>query len=487
MKPRSLVFHEGDEKVKPLSNSELLSRLAVVGFPAYPLECGGRVLGLTSAALVGQHGDTTALAAIALGNALTKVTGSYVIYGLSTGVTTKSSQDWGAGNYHAIGITLQRGILILMVLVNLPVAALWLSSRWVLEATGQHPDVARLVGLFALVRLPGLPFMTVNQVLTQTLCSMSNLYIKLATGVFIGGLNVVLSFLLIPYLGFIGAPLSATICDIAENTGLTLMTMNDKEFRKCWRGFKYEAWQDWGSLLRVSCPACVLFGVESMSWDVNNFVAGFISPLAQATQAVAPQIADLQYSTGLSLGTAAVTVIGNLFGEGQTNAARRSVFLIAALCCFLMALQVTVFAVLRTKVAGLFTSDSSMLDGIVDLLPITLLFSFLDGHQAALTGVIQAAGKQYLVAPLVLVCYWIVGIPLGLVLTWGCFGLPSLGLKGLWMGMVVGVAGHLLCVAVAVACLDWHEITAEVQERTHQEHGDKGQEPLVAKGMASGI
>merc|ERR1712117_315354 len=114
--------------------------------------------------------------------------------------------------------------------------------------------------------------------------------------------------------------------------------------------------------------------------------------------------------------------------------------------------------ILRKVIAGLFTTDDSILNSIAALLPITLAFSFIDSHQAALTGVIQGVGRQHVAAPVVFVCYWILGVPLGVCLALGAFG-TRWGLEGLWTGMLVAVTGHFLSFAVGVHLLDWRKIT----------------------------
>lgn len=400
---------------------------------------------------------------------ITNITGISWLAGLSAAISTKSAQDWGAKNYPAIGVTMQRGYLILVCCAIVPLAAIWLSAKYVLEAVGQHPEVARLVGLYASIRLPGIFFVAMNVVLSRTLSSLSNMRINLTMSVVVAVVNVALSFILIPRFGFIGAPITATVCDVVECIGILIMALRDKDFQKCWTGFSRAAWSDWGPFLRISCPALVLMGIEWWTWDLQNFLSGFISPLAQATQAVAPNITDLQYATGQALGCAASTVIGNLFGEGKMRAARRSAQLVMLVCLVFMAIQGILFFVLRTHVANIFTSDPKILARIAGLLPLTLVFSFLDSHQSALTGIIQAAGRQYLGAPLVFVCYWLVGVPLGICLALGAAGLPRWGLEGLWVGMLVAVIGHVASFTIAVCRLDWRKVTIEVVERTREE------------------
>ncbi|CAK0809128.1 unnamed protein product [Prorocentrum cordatum] len=350
-----------------------MRRLGKVGLPSYPMMVVSRCVALCSAAFVGQLGDTSALAAVGLANVVTN--------------------DWGAGNYRAVGVTMQRGFWILVCFADLPLIFVWLSSRRLLEAVGQHPDVARLVGLYSNVRFPGILFMTANVVLTRTLACMSNIRINLLASLGVAVLNVTLSATLIPRLGFVGAPITATVCDAVETIIITILAFQDADFRKCWPGIQRDAFRGWCAFLRRRRPSLALMGIEWWTWDLQNLLAGLVSPLAQATQAVTPALTDLQYCLGQALSNAAATVVGNLLGEGRARAAARCCRLVMLLCFVAMTLQGLLFLLLRHSIARVFTQDREVRDSIERLLPLTLVFSFLDGNQAALTGIIQAAGS----------------------------------------------------------------------------------------------
>ena len=53
-----------------------------------------------------------------------------------------AGQAWGAHNYRACGVNLQR-CLILTLLLSTVVALLWPQAQWLLLAIGQDPTIAR--------------------------------------------------------------------------------------------------------------------------------------------------------------------------------------------------------------------------------------------------------------------------------------------------------------------------------------------------------
>ena len=57
--------------------------------------------------------------------------------------------------------------------------------------------------------------------------------------------------------------------------------------------------------------------------------------------------------------------------------------------------------------------------------------------QTSLAGAIQGAGKQAVTTPILVVAYWVLGLPLGAV---AAFVWPRNGLLGVWWGMTLAVA-----------------------------------------------
>lgn len=459
---------------------ELVRRIAIIAVPSYPMAIVQRCVGLTSAALVGHLGNTTELAAVGLANVVTNITGFSWLWGLSAAISTISSQAWGARSFRVVGVTMQRSFVLLFLFADIPLILIWLSARHLMVAAGQDPETARLVGLYTMIRCPGIIFESCNCVISRTLGSINKMDINLYVSIFSAILNISLSFVLIPRFGFIGAPITATICDIANSVGIGILAWRDPDFRKCWPGLTREALEGWTAFLRLSCPSFVLMCIEWWTWNLQDFLAGFISSLAQATQAVAPQITDLQYATGQSLSNAASTVIGNLLGEGRPGAARRTAKIVMIITAVLMISQAGILFAIRKQLPLLFTNDASVLHGIMHLLPMTLAFSFIDSHQAALSGILIGVGKQTIAAPLVFVCYWLIGVPLGCILAFTDFAGHRCGLQGLWIGMLVAVSLHFVSFSIAVLCIDWAEVAATARERLLND-GDASRQDLNSK------
>ena len=105
------------------------------------------------------------------------------------------------------------------------------------------------------------------------------------------------------------------------------------------------------------------------------------------------------------------------------------------------------------------------------ILPVVALFQVFDGVAAVTGGILRARGRQVTGALLNLSAYYIIGIPLGLALTFPSwpFANVALGLLGLWLGLTVSL---IYCAVLgAWICLrtDWIKEVVKVKERLDRE------------------
>jgi len=416
------------------------------------------------------------LAALGLSNVIMNIFGFSWIWGITGAVNTMSSQDWGAGSYHCIGTTMQRAFVISFFLAAVPVSLVWLNSTVILESMGQVPEVVEHVGIFTRIRIPSLLCQTFQCCVDRTLVSIGNTKISFVTGVVVGIANIGACAVLVPWLHFEGLAIAYVLGDLLYAVVLCTLAFRDADFKRCWPGLTRKAFHGWLPFLRLSVPAFVLLASEGWTWTLQDFFAGYMSASAQAANAIAPNIVVTQYSIGGALSNAATTIVGNSLGEEHADQARRT----ARLCILMVPLFLTPTTILvlalRWRLPLLFTHDEAVVQMVRELLLITQLYAICDSCQATLTGILYGVGKQAIAAPLIVVCYWIVGLPIRLVLGFGFFGFPAFGMRGLWFGMDVAVILQVLAYGVVVWRIDWDLAVVETKQRQSLGAGDDGLE-----------
>jgi MATE family multidrug resistance protein len=86
-----------------------------------------------------------------------------------------------------------------------------------------------------------------------------------------------------------------------------------------------------------------------------------------------------------------------------------------------------------------------------ELLVLAALFQLSDGVQASAAGALRGVRDTRIPMAIVVVAYWLIGLPLG---WWLAFGL-GLGARGLWMGLIAG-----LTAAAALLAVRFHRVAA---------------------------
>lgn len=100
-----------------------------------------------------------------------------------------------------------------------------------------------------------------------------------------------------------------------------------------------------------------------------------------------------------------------------------------------------VFLFLRTDVAGLYSNDPAVIELSVHFLLYALFFQLSDAIQAPIQGALRGYKDVNMTFIMSLLSYWVIGLPLGYLLT----KYTELGPFGYWIGLITGLAVGAIC------------------------------------------
>lgn len=166
---------------------------------------------------------------------------------------------------------------------------------------------------------------------------------------------------------------------------------------------------------------------------------------------------------------AAISVrISNELGAAHPRTAKFSL-VVAVVSSFIIGLIIAaILLIFRKTYPSLFSSDLDVQDLVRELTPLLALCIVVDNVQPVLSGVAIGAGWQALVAYVNISCYYIFGIPLGLILGFKV----KLGVKGIWYGMLSGTILQTLILFLIIYKTNWNKEASIAEDRIRKWGGD---------------
>ena len=208
-------------------------------------------------------------------------------------------------------------------------------------------------------------------------------------------------------------------------------------------------------LFLLGAPAGASIFVEIAIFALVTSLIATFGRLPLAGHEVALQCASTTFMVPLAISAATSVRVGHAIGRLRIGLGTTANVIAAGWsgigtgAAFMLCASVLLLAVPR-HIAHIFTPDPGVIAAAIPLLLIAAGFQFFDGVQITATGALRGAGNTH--APFItqLVCYWFIGMPLGVFLGFH----EKLGAAGLWGGLLIA----LTCGAFAM-CFFWRRFT----------------------------
>jgi MATE family multidrug resistance protein len=426
-----------------------LAALLRLAFPVVVVQVGLYFMGVVDSIMVGRL-SAEALGAVALGNVYFFAVGVFGM-GVLMALDPLVAQAVGAGDEPAIARSVQRGLLLALVL-SVPCAVLLLFADPTLRLLGQPEALAEGAGIYAQCLVPGvLPFYAFI-VLRQTLQARELMRPIVITIVGANLLNVVLNWVLIygrlgaPQLGIAGSAWATTASRWLMVLGL--LALSWRELRPHVLPLRHEVLQ-WPPLARMLAIGSPIGLQNVMEYGVFGTVAllmGRLGTIPIAAHQVAINLASLTFMVPLGISGAAAVLVGQAVGRGDMPGARRAAR--AALACSVAFMTGTALIMLLVPVplARIYSREAPVVGLAATLLPIAGTFQVFDGLQVVSLGILRGLADTRVPFLIALLGFWLLGFPVSVAL--GFY--RGLGAIGLWWGLVVGLGAVAILILARV-------------------------------------
>ncbi|KAI3451200.1 hypothetical protein Pfo_007865 [Paulownia fortunei] len=379
-----------------------------------------------------------------------------LMLGMASALETLCGQAFGAKKHYMLGVYLQRSWIVLtfFCVVTLPI---FIFATPILKLLGQPADLAELSGVLVLCFIPihfSFAFQFPQQKFLQS--QLKNSIIAWLNFVAVA-VHVLLSWLVVYRLrlGVVGTALTLTFSWWLVVLGLFIYTVCGG-CPQTWTGFSSRAFSDLWEFLKLSVSSGVMLCLENWYYKILLVMTGNMKNAKIAVDAlsVCMNINGWEMMIPLAFFAGTGVRVANELGAGNGKGAKFAALVSVSESIVIGLFFWLIIMFFNNEIALLFTSSKPVLEEFSKLSILLAFTILLNSVQPILSGVAVGSGWQAYVAYINLACYYLLGLPLGVLMGW----VFHQGIGGIWAGMIFGgTAVQTLTLAIITIRCDWQK------------------------------
>ncbi|GLJ11092.1 hypothetical protein SUGI_0142700 [Cryptomeria japonica] len=422
-------------------------------------------LQVISVMVVGHVGEL-ALSSASIATSFASVSGFSVLMGMGCALETLCGQAYGAKQYHLLGIQVQRAIFALFC-VSIPVAVVWAYMGNILIAFGQDPSISIEAGKFARWMIPSLFAYAVLQPLVKFLQTQSIVFPMMLCSAITLCFHVPICWALVfkTGLGSQGAALASSISNWVNVALLILYIEISPACKRTWTSFTREALHDIRHFLKLAVPSSLMICLEYWSFEMLILFSGLLPnpKLETSVLSICLNTISLAYMIPFGLSAAVSTRVSNELGAGHSHAARLAVYVVFFMTIMEALMVGCLLFSIRNVWGYAYSNEKEVIDYVASMIPLLAASSILDAIQGTLSGIARGCGWQKIGAYCNLGAYYLVGIPIAVLLAF----VLHIGGRGLWLGIICGLCVQAVLLFLVTSCTDWEQQARNARERVY--------------------
>ncbi|GAB4842845.1 Protein DETOXIFICATION 41 [Ancistrocladus abbreviatus] len=401
-----------------------------------------------------------------------------IMLGMASAVQTVCGQAYGAKKYSSMGIICQRAIILHVGAAVLLTFLYWYSGAF-LKLIGQSEHIAEQGQVFAHGLIPQLYAFAISCPMQRFLQAQNivNPLAYMSVGVFL--LHILLSWLAIYVLdyGLLGSALTLSLSWWLLVILNSLYIFLSPSCKKTWTGFSINAFKGIWPYFKLTVASAVMLCLEIWYNQGLVLISGLMSNPTISLDSISICMNYLNWDMQFMLGLAAAASVrvSNELGAAHPLVAKFSVLVVNGTSVLISIVFSAIVLIFRVGLSKLFTSDSEVIEAVSNLTPLLAISVFLNGIQPILSGVAIGSGWQGVVAYVNLAAYYIIGLPIGCVLGFK----TSLGVAGIWWGMILGVLLQTATLIILTGRTNWNAEVDKAIERLKRSANEEANLDLV--------
>lgn len=427
-------------------NYKSLLRLAV---PIIIGQLGGIITGLADTIMVGQH-STDELAAASFVN---NVLNTFIIFGtgFSFALIPLVGENLAREKRYVVSAWLKNGIVANFLLSLVMMAVLTL-LYFNVEHLGQPEELLPLIKPYFIVSMVSVIFIMLANSFRQFVEGITNPSVSMWILLVGNLLNIIGNYTLIygklgfPEMGLLGAGYSTLFSRIFMLLMFVLVFVFRPSYKVYRKGFM-RMWVLPNRLMRVTrlgVPIALQQGLEAATFSLTAVMVGWLGGLELAAHQVVISISTISFMTYLGLGSATAIRTSFYKGAGDWTQVRKTTVAGVHMGLVVSVVTCIVLYIFKDSISFVFSDDPNVSTIVIMLLPILMLYQFVDGAQIILANSLRGLSDVKAIMWISFVANIIIAIPAGYLL-----GFPlGMGISGIWLAYPISFVFGVTLLAI---------------------------------------
>jgi MATE family multidrug resistance protein len=437
---------------QPISKQAFYTEMKSLLTLAWPLliaQVTQTLMGVSDTIMAGRYSYTD-MAAVAIGFSITMPVLMF-IQGVTLGLSPIISRLQGSNQNSKVANALHQCVWLSLMLSVLALLLVFIVSP-LLASVEMEVDVRTITVdyiIYILLATPGFALYQSLRNCCEGLSSTRPTMIIMFAGLLV---NIPANYIFInglfgvPQLGGAGCGI-ATLLVIYVMAFVTLLYMMLAKKLKQYELFTKFHWPKLDlqlTQLKIGLPIAFTIVFEVTLFGVVALLLARFGAEVVASHQIALNFSSLMFMLPMSIGMAVAIRIGHSVGREDALNAKISVYCALVCSIFIALFTATMTVILSTEISALYTENKGVIMMASSLLFFAALFQFSDGIQVVSANALRGYKDTSAMLILSFVSYWLVGLPVGIVLGLTDWLFPAMAAKGFWIGFISGLS----CAAV---------------------------------------
>jgi multidrug resistance protein, MATE family len=388
--------------------------------------------------------------------------------GILMAVTPMIAQHMGAKEHKKIASVVIQAIYLAVVISIIVIFIGFFSLNPILNGMNLEDEVRRIAHGYLVALSFGIIPLFAYTVVRGFIDALGKTKVTMVITLISLPINVTFNYMLIfgkmglPALGGVGAGIASAVTYWLIFGISIYIVRNGKNFQRfhVLRNVVKPSLYAWKLLLKLGIPIGLAIFFETSIFAIVTLLMSDFDTTTIAAHQAAMNFASFMYMSPLSISFALTIVVGYEVGAGRYRDAKQYSLLGIGTAVAISIFCALILYFFNEEVAGVYTNDWAVQELAMVFLMYAILFQVSDAVAAPIQGVLRGYKDVNIPLVIMLISYWIIGLPLGYVLA----KYTEWAARGYWIGLIVGLAFGAVFLSGRLYLLQKRKIKEELQQ-----------------------